>query len=60
MEKQNHMENEIKTVTDEEVERMVETWDIVKCKVCRREVSMLDAESVNDGEYFICKGKSCL
>ena len=39
---------------DEEVEKMLETWDIVKCRYCGKDISMLDAKIVN-GEYFICK-----
>jgi formylmethanofuran dehydrogenase subunit E len=41
--------------TDENVQRMVETWDIVRCHQCGKNISMLNAKIVN-GKYFICKG----
>ena len=41
--------------TDEQVEKMVKDWDIVRCKICRRKISLLNAISVNGGEYFICE-----
>jgi len=41
--------------TDKQVEKMVENWDIVRCKICRKKISMLTAMSINDGEYFICQ-----
>jgi hypothetical protein len=40
---------------DKEVERLLETWDIVRCKYCGEEVSMLDANLIEGGQYFICK-----
>lgn len=42
--------------TDKDVERMLKTWDEVKCKFCKRKISMLDAELNEDGQYFQCKG----
>ena len=43
--------------TDDDVEKMIEKWDIVKCRRCGEEISMLDAEIIED-KYFVCK-KGC-
>lgn len=40
---------------DKEVQKLIETWDIVRCKYCGEEVSMLDANLIEGGQYFICK-----
>jgi hypothetical protein len=40
---------------DEAVEEMLQTWDIVRCRICGRKISMLNAKSINSGEYFICR-----
>jgi hypothetical protein len=44
-----------KTDKDKQIEKMLKTWDIVKCNVCGKKISMLNAKLVNDGKYFICK-----
>lgn len=44
--------------TDENVQKMLEEWDIVKCKYCGKEISMLDAKIIrleNGSESFVCK-----
>lgn len=44
--------------TDEKVEKMIKTWDIVRCKICGKKISMLTAKikRTADGyEYFVCK-----
>lgn len=44
--------------TDENVQKMLEEWDIVKCKYCGKEISMLDAKIIrleNGRESFVCK-----
>jgi hypothetical protein len=43
--------------TDEDVEKMLRAWDIVKCRICNKDISMLNATSVNSGEYFICRNR---
>lgn len=42
--------------SDETVNEMLRTWDIIQCKRCHKEISLLDAVSVNGGLYFVCKG----
>jgi len=51
------MVENISPENDEEVERMLETWDIVRCQNCGREISMLDARIIytGGGEYFVCR-----
>lgn len=49
------MNNVTPKETDAQVKRMIDTWDIVKCKICKKKISMLDARIVNGGEYFVCK-----
>lgn len=47
-----------KNETDEEVEKMLEEWDIIPCAYCGKDISMLDAKIVKlwDGSIeFICK-----
>jgi hypothetical protein len=39
---------------DEEVEKMVKTWDKVKCKKCGKTISMLNSVSIPTG--WVCKG----
>lgn len=41
--------------TDKTVDEMLKNWDKIKCHICGKEISMLDAVIVNRGEYFICK-----
>ena len=50
------MNNKEKVDTDKNVERMLKTWDIVKCKLCGKKISMLNAKQTKDGSGFICKG----
>lgn len=42
---------------DKVVQKMMDTWDIVNCKYCGKEISMLDSHLVRGsfGEYFVCK-----
>ena len=40
---------------DEQVQKMLETWDIVKCQICGKEISMLDSIPLKGEEGFICK-----
>lgn len=37
---------------DKEVQAMINTWDIVRCKQCGKQISMLKAKPVPNG--FIC------
>ena len=41
--------------TDASVAKMVREWDVVKCRICGKKISMLTAKSVNEGQYFVCK-----
>lgn len=52
------MKDTYKGETDEEVQKMLEEWDIVTCKYCGKKISMLDAAAVklaNGSEAFFCK-----
>lgn len=40
--------------TDEEVQEMIKTWDIVVCKFCGKSISMLTAIPINEFGDFIC------
>lgn len=42
---------------DKVVQKMMDTWDIVNCKYCGKEISMLNAKIIHNtfGEYFVCK-----
>lgn len=42
---------------DAEVKKMLEDWDIVKCKFCGKKISMLNAKLIHgeETEYFVCK-----
>lgn len=40
---------------EEKVKEMLENWDIVECAICKKEISMLNAKTINGGQYFICK-----
>lgn len=47
-----------KDIKEEDVQKMLEEWDIVKCKYCGKKISMLDARVIKleDGtEVFVCK-----
>jgi hypothetical protein len=39
---------------DRNVKKMIEDWDKVKCHICKKKISMLDAKLV-DERYFVCK-----
>ena len=43
-------------LTDEVVEEMIAAWLQVRCKICKKKISMLDGILV-DGQYYICKGR---
>lgn len=49
----------IKLDSDDEVQKMLEEWDKVKCVICGKTISMLEASTVYDGEKFICKKGKC-
>lgn len=57
MEKSDNVNPQRETAEDKAVQKMIETWDIVNCKYCGKEISMLDSHIVRDssGEYFVCK-----
>ncbi|HOM77794.1 MAG TPA: hypothetical protein PLT50_01150 [bacterium] len=45
-------------ITDQEVDRMLEEWDIVKCALCHKKISMLKAKLIlipGKGEVFVCR-----
>ena len=42
--------------SDKEVARMLKFWDVVRCKVCGKKISMLTAKPTRDGSGFMCKG----
>lgn len=44
----------VKLPTNEQTEKMVKDWDLVKCKACGKKVSMLDAKLIAE-KYFVCK-----
>lgn len=49
---------EVRKEDDEEVQRMIDTWDMVECSYCHKEISMLNANliTLEDGsEAFVCK-----
>lgn len=46
-------------LADTEVEKMLNDWDTVKCALCRKNISMLNADTINDGTAFIHSGASC-
>lgn len=39
---------------DSEVEKMMEEWDLVECRFCKKMISMIKADLV-DESYFVCK-----
>ena len=41
--------------TDESVKKMLDTWDKVNCHYCGKEISMLNAKTVENGKFFVCK-----
>ena len=56
--KQESKQNGYMDITDEEVDKMVKEWDIVKCALCHKKISMLKAKLIlipGKGEIFICK-----
>lgn len=40
--------------SDETVQEYIRTWDVINCDQCGREMSLQNAVSINDGEYFLC------
>lgn len=53
-----YKESAYKDITDEEVQKMLDEWDLVKCPLCHKKISMLNAKLVtlSDGrEAFVCK-----
>jgi hypothetical protein len=44
---------------DRIVDKMIEEWDKVKCVNCGKEISILTASTINQGEAFVCKDGEC-
>lgn len=42
-------------IEDEEVQKMLEEWDIVRCRICQKKISMLNSRQLRDGSGYICK-----
>lgn len=43
---------------DVEARNLLNKWDIVRCKICKKKISIFDAKIVtneNGYEYFVCK-----
>ena len=36
------------------IDEMIEEWDIVKCHRCGKEISMINADLIEE-KYFVCK-----
>ena len=54
--KQKHIyQAEFSREKDNEVNKMIESWDMVTCRYCLKKLSMLEAKMTPDGQYFICK-----
>lgn len=56
--KQESKQNGYMDITDEEVDKMVKEWDIVKCALCHKKISMLKAKLIlipGKGEVFVCR-----
>lgn len=45
----------IKETTDEEVDKMLRSWDKIKCYKCGKIISLLNARSIDYGMFFVCK-----
>ena len=41
---------------DKKVQKMIEEWDMVNCRICGRSISMLKAKMSLDGNGFVCEG----
>ena len=44
-----------KRETEKEVKIMLDNWDKVKCGICKKKISMLEARLSKDGSRFICR-----
>jgi len=44
-------------IRDKQVEKMIKEWDLVKCLVCGREISMLTSLRLDNERGYICKGR---
>ena len=43
---------------DRKIENMIANWDKIRCYICNKEISMLDAILIEDEfslEHFVCK-----
>jgi len=45
------------TDTKNSIDEMIENWDVVICHQCGKEISMLNADLIEE-KYFVCK-KRC-
>ena len=41
------------------IERELKDWDKVRCHLCGQTISMLSADSINNGSAFIHRGGRC-
>lgn len=53
------MESNNNHYTDEEVNKMLAEWDKTYCYNCGKEISILNASTINKGQRFVCKNGSC-
>lgn len=42
-----------------DIKKLIEEWDKIKCANCGKEISMLEASTINGGEAFVCKDGAC-
>ena len=45
------------THENEEVDKMLKEWDMIRCKICGKKITMLEAEIIRTEEgyeYFVC------
>ena len=55
MNRRDNFEIESELPDDSVVDTMVAEWDLTKCVICGRRISMLDARMTKDGQHFVCK-----
>ena len=49
------LHKKIELASEEEVEEMIRSCDKIRCYRCGKEISLLDAKSIDGGMFFICK-----
>jgi hypothetical protein len=52
---QEKREENHQSISLQEIDKMLEEWDLVRCYYCGKKISILNAKLISEDEHFVCK-----